>query len=106
MLKCTQTLENVTYTICTQFNLYLNLIIPSIISFLSLTLYDTIPGLNYLGDSLLKTLWKKEKMLEASIFFFPNNIFYSVKDNSKQLTNIYFVRAPAVDCQWRQMQKF
>ena len=31
------------------------------------------------GQKHLKTLWEKEKMLEASIFSFSHNIFYHIK---------------------------
>ena len=40
--------------------------------------------------NLLKTFWKKEKMV-ISIFFFTHNLFYSIKDRNYHLYYIYFV---------------
>ena len=40
--------------------------------------------------SLLKTLWKKKKMLVTSIFSFSNNVFYSINDRNI-IVVVYFV---------------
>ena len=41
--------------------------------------------------SLLKTLWKKEKMLVTSIFSFPHNVFYLSQSKFQFLSHNYFV---------------
>ena len=37
--------------------------------------------------SLLKTLWEKEKMLVTSIFSFPHNVFYHIKEKLHHLSH-------------------
>ena len=41
--------------------------------------------------SLLKTLWKKEKMLVTSIFSFSHNVFYPFKNKFQFSARIYFL---------------
>ena len=43
------------------------------------------------GKILLKTLWKKKKMLVTSICFFSHNVFYPMKDNLNIMSNNPFV---------------
>ena len=54
-----------------------------------LTLYHTMTTSDAPEEkSLLKTLWKKEKMLVTSIFSFPHNVFYPINDKFYVLSNI------------------
>ena len=60
--------------------------------FLTLTLYHTILTFNDPQERiLLKTMWKKEKMLVTSIFSFSHNVFYPIKDRNHYLSFIYSV---------------
>ena len=41
--------------------------------------------------NLLKTLWKKEKMLVTSIFSFSHNVFFFIQHNNPKLSYITYV---------------
>ena len=43
------------------------------------------------GSRLLKTFWKKEKMLVTSIFSFSQNVFYHFQNKFQFFSGIYFV---------------
>ena len=61
-----------------------------------LTLYHTISTFNDLEkkkekESLLKTLWEKEKMLVTSISSLSHNVFYPSQEEFLFLIYLYFV---------------
>ena len=49
---------------------------------------DTIPSFNNPDEKIMKTLWKKEKMLVTSTFSFIPNVFYL--NNNRSHLVIYF----------------
>ena len=55
-----------------------------------LNLYHRILSYNNFEKEHLKTLWKKEKMLVTSIFFFSYNVFYTIKYRKHHFSKIYF----------------
>ena len=60
--------------------------------FHELTFYYTLPCFEgLLRKGLLRTLWRKEKGLEVTIFSFFHTIFYIFKSNSKPFIHIYFL---------------
>ena len=69
----------------------LSLLFPENDSFIynKLTLYLKMMIFDTLDEkSLLKTLWKKEKMLLSSIFSFFHNVFYPTKEKFNLLSHI------------------
>ena len=48
-----------------------------------MTTFDALEETN-----LLKTAWKKKKMLVTSIFSFSHNVFYPMKDKFNVMSNI------------------